>query len=512
MSAATRPYLLAIDKGTSEIKCVLFDSIGNEVAVAHEASSTLTPSEGRHEEDPDQVWRTVAALVRRVMQQSSIDPREIAGIGVTAHMGGLILLDHEMRPLRTNILWDDSRAAEIVERWQGTGLLEELFEIGGQALLPGLAVPLLLWLKRNDPASLSGASHICATKDYIVLKLTGRLGTDETDAGWMPGDVRNRRHSKRVLELCGIEDLAHLFPDIRASEQVVGSLPDNAAHACGLRSGIPVVAGLGDANASTIGVGAVQPGQAASIIGTSLLNNLVLAGPALAPKGIGFLLPTVAGRWLRMLPNTGGGSVNLRWLAETAYRGCPDPYQVMDEEVLEEPLGARGVYFHPYVNPSGVVAPFYHLGARAQFTAISVTTTRETLARAVFEGIAFAIRDCYSATPSPIDEVRLSGGAARSPVLSQIVADVLGKPVIVTQGAEAAAKGASMAAAVGIGLAARFEDAAETFVKIRRVFNPNPENHAKYSERFPHFRSIRQSMTTVWTELSASRRRAPGET
>ena len=504
MMRRAQTHLLAIDKGTSVVKCILFDLKGNEVGAAHQASETLHPHHGWHEEDPLAVWATVTDLVRRVTAESGIDRSSIAGIGVTAHMGGLTLLTKELRPLRRSILWDDSRAAGIVGTWQADGRLEKLFEIGGQALLPGLAVPLLSWLNDHEPNVLANAAHLCATKDFIVLKLTGELGTDETDAGWMPGDVRKRGHSKRILELCGVDAYSHLFPTVHPSERIVGTLTEAAATECNLPQGIPVVAGLGDANASTIGVGAVQPGQAASIIGTSLLNNLVVDRPALEPKGIGFVLPTVSGRWLRMLPNTGGGSVNLRWLVETAYRDTSEPYSVMDEDVLTEPLGARGVYFHPYVNPSGVVAPFYHLGARGQFTGISVAAGRAALARAVYEGIAYAILDCYSATPASIDEVRLSGGAARSPVLCQIVADVLGKPVVVTEGTEAAAKGASLATAVGIGLADTYEDAAAALVKLRRRFDPNPQDHAAFTERFAHFRRIRESMFDVWTELSAA--------
>lgn len=504
MTRMTQQHLLAIDKGTSVAKAVLFDLQGNEVGAAHTTSETHFPNHGWHEEDPQVVWTNTAELVHRAIAENSIDPSSVVGIGVTAHMGGLTLLDRDLRPLRRSILWDDARAAAVVSAWQADGLLNEIFDIGGQALLPGLAVPLLAWLKEHEPTTLAEASHVCATKDYIVLKLTGQLGTDETDAGWMPGDVRQRSHSSRILEICGIEELAHLFPAVHASERVVGTLNQEAAQECRLPSGIPVIAGLGDANASTIGVGAVAAGQAASIIGTSLLNNLVVDHPAMEPRGIGFVLPTVSGHWLRMLPNTGGGSVNLKWLVETAYRESPQPYAVMDDDVLTEPVGARGVYFHPYVNPSGVVAPFYHLGARGQFTGLSVTTGRATLARAVYEGIALAILDCYSATPADIDEVRLSGGAARSSVLCQIVADVLGKPVVLTEGAEAAAKGASIAAAVGTGLVDTYEDGAAALVTERRRFMPDRRDHAAYAEKYSHFRRIRETMMPVWTELSAS--------
>lgn len=493
------PHLLAIDKGTSVVKAVLFDQDGREVATAHMAATSRYPRPGWHEEDPELAWNNVAALVRAVVSKAGIRRQDVMAIAVTAHMAGLILLDAHLRPVYPNVLWDDARAADIVREWQKAGLARELFEVGGQAVLAGLTVPLLRWFALHQPEVLNRARYLCTTKDYLVLKLTGILGTDESDAGWMPGDVRARSHSRRVHELCGVASFSHLFPPVRRSEQVAGELRPEAAAELGLPAGTRVVAGLGDANASTVGVGAVKPGQAASIIGTSLLNNLVVDHPVMEPFGIGFVLPTVGGCWLRMLPNTGGGSVNLKWLVELAYQGVEDPYTVMDREVSQQPLGSVGVFYHPYITNAGVVAPFYHLGARAQFTGLHVGASRGTVARAVYEGIAFSMLDCYGATPVEVSEVRVSGGAARSSVLCQIVADALGKPVLVPDVEEAAALGAALVAGWGVGLYPSLEEAARR-VSINRRYDPSPENHEFYRERYALFREIRETMEEVWNK------------
>ncbi len=492
-------YILTIDKGTTVVKSVLFDENGKEYAVERRDEATQHPRPGWHEEHTENAWALTAELIQKVISSSGVAPEEIIAVGVTTHMGGLILLDEAMQPVYNNVLWDDSRAAGIVDEWAESGVLDELVAEGGQAILAGLTVPLLRWFERNESEVLKRAAKLCNTKDYIVLRLTGSLGTDESDAGWMPSDVKLRGYSPRVWELAGVEQYASLFPPIRKSTEVVGGVLPEIAQQLGLREGTPVVAGIGDANASTIGVGVIHPGQGVSIVGTSLLNNIITQQAMLEPVGLGFVIPTVNNFWMRMLPNTGGGSINLRWLVELAYRDLPNPYDVLDAEAGGVDPGALGVFYHPYISNAGVVAPFYHLGARAQFTGLHSGVGRAELARAVIEGLAFSIRDCFEACPEALSEVRLSGGSARSAVLCQTVADVLGKPVILTTGEEAAARGVAIVAATGARVFDSLEEATERFVRVRQVYEPDLPSCQAYTERFELFQQIRNSMMPIWT-------------
>lgn len=492
-------YILTIDKGTTVIKCVLFDDQGEEYAVVRRDETTQHPKPGWHEENTDSAWALTAELIQQITSSSGVAPEEIRAVGVTTHMGGLILLDKAMQPVYNNVLWDDSRAAGIVDEWARSGVLEKLVAEGGQAILAGLTVPLLQWFERNQPDVLRRAAKLCNTKDYLVLRLTGSLGTDESDAGWMPSNIRRRAYSREIWALAGVERYEDLFPLIRKSHEVVGGVLPEAARQLGLREGTPVIAGIGDANASTIGVGVVRPGQGVSIVGTSLLNNIITRQALLEPVGLGFVIPTVNDFWMRMLPNTGGGSINLRWLVDLAYRDLPNPYEVLDAEAGGVDPGALGVFYHPYISNAGVVAPFYHLGARAQFIGLHSGVGRAELARAVIEGLAFSIRDCFEACPQTLSEVRLSGGAARSAVLCQTVANVLNKPIFLTTGEEAAARGVAIVAAAGVSLFNNLDEATEQFVRVRRVYEPVPSSHEMYAERFELFQQIRKSMMPIWT-------------
>ncbi len=492
-------YILTIDKGTTVVKSILLDQTGKEVAVVRLDQDTLHPQPGWHEEDVDRAWENTAEMVRQVIGNSGVDVREILAVGVTAHMGGLILLDSSNRPVYHNILWDDSRASKIVDEWSKQGNLDKLVAEGGQAILAGLSVPLVRWFMTHEPDVLKRAARLCNTKDYLVLRLTGILGTDESDAGWMPIDVRKRQYSKKVWNYAGIEEYGRLFPEIRRSIDIVGGISAEASKLLGLPEGIPVIAGIGDANASTIGVGVTNPGQGVTIVGTSLLNNIITRDALMEPVGLGFNIPTVKNYWMRMLPNTGGGSINLRWLVDLAYKDLPNPYEALDKEAGAVSPGAAGVTYHPYISSAGVVAPFYHLGARAQFTGLHTEVSRPELARAVIEGLAYSIRDCFEACPEELSELRISGGAARSQVLCQTVADVIGKLVNLMTGEESAARGVAILAATAIGLFPSLDKATEQFVQVRQVFTPNMTLNNTYNERFALFQQVRKAMMPIWS-------------
>lgn len=492
-------YVMAIDKGTTVLKVILIDMNGQEYAVARSDSETINPRSGWQEEDAEKAWQNTVLLIQKVVKSSGVDPHQIKAIGVTAHMGGLILLDHDLKPVYNNVLWDDSRASGIVDDWDRKGLLKGIVAEGGQAVLAGLTVPLVRWFADNMPAVVKKAHKLCNTKDYFVLKLTNSLGTEESDAGWMPTNVWKRQFSTKIFELAGVSEYASLFPTIRKSMDVVGGLLPDVAADLGLVAGTPVIAGIGDANASTIGMGVIHPGQGVTIVGTSLLNNIITRSVMTEPAGLGFNIPTVNDYWMRMLPNTGGGSINLRWLVELAYRDLTNPYEILDKEAASVQPGADGVFYHPYISTAGVVAPFYHLGARAQFTGLHTGIQRPELARSVIEGVAYSIRDCFEACPEILSELRLSGGAARSQVLCQTIADVIGKPVQIMVGEEAAARGVAILAATGAGLFDTLDEAVKEFVEIRQVFTPDMDRNRIYSRHFEIFKQIRTAMMPVWT-------------
>ena len=310
------------------------------------------------------------------------------------------------------------------------------------------------------------------------------------------------------MKLFGLEAYRNLFPPVVASERVAGTVTPAAATLTGLKAGTPVVAGAGDVPAVALGVGAVQPGTACSILGTHSINGMILDHPSFEPVDVGLLFTIPEQRWMRALTNV-AGTTNLDWFIaefcalEQARSASPaELFDLLDEIVSEVAPGAHGVLYHPYLSAVGIMAPFFEPGARAQFIGLTREHTRADLLRAVYEGVALAIRDCFTSMGTPVDEIRLSGGGARSRIWGQIIADTIGATVVIPEGSEFGTKGAALLAGVGIGWFDSIIAAAEA-VQIERVYQPNVKLKPLYDENYALYCTLRDAMRPVWRQAAA---------
>lgn len=499
-------YLMGIDKGTSVTKVVIFDLEGREVGMSQHSTELLNPRPGWTEEDPNDSWKALKQAIRQALENTGVRGQEIVGIGCAATMGGAWLLDAGGRELRNGIAWTDQRAAPLIAQWQEEDIPDRVFEVGGNALLAGFTLVLVRWLADNEPEVLDKAQHVLCAKDWIRFKLTGEISTDETDLCWIPGDLFGRTHSDEIFDLFEISDRRDLLPEPKPSESAAGELLPEVAEELGLVPDTPVAIGMGDAPAGHYALGALDEGQAGTIIGTSLINGLTASHPVLEPMGIGFQLCTVGEKWVRMMNNTGGGNLNLAWFLDTLCETQKQRAEAQDVNVFElleadaekVPLGSNGVVFHPYVNSAGVVSPFYNLDASANFFGIRSHNTHADLLRSVYEGVALATRDCFSAVPVPVELLRLTGGGARSSFWCQMISDCMGVACEVTEGEETTAKGAAMLAGVAAGAFSDYRDAVERTVKVERVHHPDPNKTAQYAELYELYRKVRQGLDEAW--------------
>jgi sugar (pentulose or hexulose) kinase len=494
--------LLGIDVGTSVVKCVLFDTHGHEIAVARRESPVQRPHPNWSEADMDTVW----ARVLEALGEVAADGRgvRVAAVGITGTCCGAWLVDAAGRPVRTAILWNDGRAADIVAEWQGSGQMSEIFAISGNALFPGYTLAVLTWLQRHEPETLARARWLLHSKDWIRFKLTGEIAAEESDCSYIPFDIRRRALSPELFELAGIGEHVRLLPPMRQGFEPAGTVTPAVTAATGLPAGTLVVAGLVDVVASTLGAGAWRPGQACSIVGTSALNSLVSARPIFAPPDVGVQAVMPGGAWLRSLVNT-SGTLNLDWMLdvlaaaekERAAADGSDVFDLIEEAIQDLPIGADGVIYHPYVNTTGVISPFVNPTARAQFFGIGVHHTRAHLMRAVYEGVALSMLDSYENMPERCDEVLLSGGGARSAFWAQMFADATGRRVLVAEGSEFGARGAAMMAGIGAGI---YRDlaAAAAIAQVARVHEPDPDAHSLYRALYELYRELYRRLGDVW--------------
>jgi sugar (pentulose or hexulose) kinase len=496
-------YLLGIDKGTSVIKAVVFDDTGAARGSGQRRVAVLSPKPGWHEEDPDHSWALCVAVIRDALDAARIDSSAIAAIGISGHMGGAWLIDPKGRPVRQAICWPDERAQPLQMALEQAGKLREVFAISGNGLMPGITTMLLAWLAVHEPETIARTQAVLCAKDYLRFRLTGIIATDPSDVSFVPGDIDRRTHSDDLLSLCGAADWADKLPPVLPSAAIAGTVTAEAAAATGLAVGIPVVTGLGDACANALGVGAIRPGAALTVLGTSCLNSLVTAGPERAPEGLGFLFAMPMDRYLRILPNT-SGTIALDWFLERF--GAPADatgkidFSSLEARASQVPRGSQGVIFVPYVNGSGVLAPFFDAQARGSFFGAGSHTSYDHVLRAVYEGLCFATRDCFEAMSSRPKSLVLTGGGAKSAFWAQMFADVLGLPIEIVAVEESGALGVAMLAGVAIGLWPDLETAAAINPVIAR-FQPDPQVKADYDGWFNLYRAARE----VYRPYSAQR-------
>jgi len=500
-----QPLLLGIDVGTSVVKAVVFDRAGNVVAAARRIPRLTHPEVGWSEADMEELWRDVVAVVSEVVATPGVQPAAIRGLGVSGTCCSSWLLDEDGKPVRNAILWNDGRAAGIVRGWTESGLMDEVFGISGNVIFPGYTVAVLRWLKENEPETLQRARHSVFCKDWIRYRLTGEIASEHTDMSAVPYDIREGALSEDVLEACGVPEALSLLAPPSEPGDVVGHLLPDVAQAVGLPPGLPVIAGMMDVAATALGTGAIRAGQACSIVGTSFLNCFLLEQPAFEPRGVGVQMRTTGGVWLRAMVNT-AGTINLDWFlnqlcaAERAQHSGDGIYRWAEAQAAAIPVGANGLIYHPYLSNAGVVSPFFHPAARAQFFGLSVDHTRAHMLRAVYEGVALSMRDCLTAMPDAVDEWFIAGGGGRSDFWCQMFADCTGKAIMVPEGDEFGARGVAMLAGVATGVYGDVEDAARQVSRVRRRFEPRAEVTARYARLHDVYKAVHRHLREDWWE------------
>ena len=499
--------LVGIDKGTTMTKAVVFDAAtGRVLGLDRRPTRSFRPHPDWHEEDMDGTWRGVAEAIRGAIAASGVDPHSIAGVGVSGHMGGLWALDRAGAPLGRAIAWPDGRAAGLLGDWHAAGRVDALYAICGNAPLPGLAYVLMAQMRKTDPEFFDRVGHTFCAKDFINYRLTGRIATDESDLSYFPCDIRQRKLSPDMFDLVGLHGCERYVPEVLAIGDLVGSITHEAAAQTGLVQGTPVVTGAGDAVAAAVGVGALEAGQAVTVIGTSFMNCLTVDQPLTEPDGVGFLFMMPDGRWQRLMANTGGGSVCLDWAVEVFGAACfegqdtPTIFGRIETEARAQRPVPGGLIVHPYLNTSGMSAPRHIPAARGSIFGLTTDTEFMGLIRATMEGVAMSMIECYAALEAPVTEIRLTGGGARSPLWREICAAAMGRALLLPEAEETGALGGAILAARAVGLYPDLPAAAAGMVRIAETVLPDSVLNARYAEAFSVFASVGKALAPLWQQ------------
>ncbi|NPV59978.1 MAG: hypothetical protein HPY75_09970 [Actinobacteria bacterium] len=492
-------YYAGFDVGTGGCKGILASAHGDMVASAFHPYPLSYPRPGWAEQDPEDWWKAACAGMRRMLEQSGVDPARVKGVGFAGQMLGVVPVDDSGAPLRPAIIWLDNRAenqaASIIRRFGGRRAITLL---AGAAPSGKDVVCKLAWLREKEQGLYERTRYFLDATGYLVGRATGRFVMDHTGGGGT-GILKphNREWSRLFAKLLG-QDLYRL-PPLRSSIEVIGGLRESAAEEMGLSPGAPVIAGMADIPAAATGSGALRDGDAHINIGTSSWLCLsVRKKPGLGKYGIASVVSPDPEMFLVIGESETAGAC-LEWFAGKMAVALPrsaddveaELFKRLDAVAAEVEPGAGRLLFAPWM--FGERSPVPDTLVRAAFVNLGLGHTWEHMLRAVYEGVAFNLRwllDAVASAGYPCDPLRAIGGGATSDVWMQVVADVTGRSVEAVEHArEAGAMGCALAVAVATGAIPSFKDIRKA-VRVRRVFEPDPGSRRTYDKLYGVFRGL----------------------
>ncbi len=503
-------YLLGIDLGTSGTKTVLFTQEGKSIASATEEYPLHQPQNGWAEQHPDDWWRAAQNTVSQVLKDSGINPADIAGIGISGQMHGLVMLDKGGKVLRPAILWCDGRTTEECKEITETIGKQRLIEINANPALPGFTAGKILWVRKHEPEIWDQCTQIMLPKDYVRYKLTGVYATEVSDAsGTNLMDVANRCWSDEILEKLKIDK--SILPKMYESADVTGFVTDEAAEATGLKAGTLVVGGAGDNAAAAVGTGVVKEGRAFISIGTSGVIFAHSDKVTIDPQGrVHTFCAAAPGAWTVMSCTLAAG-LSLKWFRDNfceaeiqkAKEESVDPYYLMDKEAEKIPIGANRLIYLPYL--MGERSPILDENSRGVFFGLSAIHGKYDMLRAVMEGVVYSQRNCldvlHEMNVHPADIIATGGGGS-SPLWRQMLADNFGFPVKTSTNKEGPVLGVALLAGVGAGLYKSVAEACETVIKTNPPQQPNMDDNKKYSRVYEVYSGLYDQLKQSFSKLS----------
>jgi xylulokinase len=488
---------LGLDLGTSGVKAVVIDEQGKLVATANASIEVSNPQPLWSEQNPEDWWTASIEAVAGIREQLGEKAQGIRAVGLAGQMHGATFIDEQGSVLRPCILWNDGRSAEQCAQLEAN--LSDFNDRSGNLAMPGFTAPKVVWVAQNEPDVFAKTKKILLPKDYLAYRLTGAYRSDMSDAAgtlWLNPETRD--WDDELLNVSGLD--RSYMPDLLEGNGVAGNLSEAAASALGLPQ-LPVVIGGGDNACGAVGVGVTDPGQAFISLGTSGVLFVVSDGHCASPENtVHAFCHCLPKRWHQMSVSLSAAN-SLSWFADTVGVDVPALLAEIDAEKIKE----TSVVFLPYL--SGERTPHNDPNASGVFFGLKNSTSRAEMALAVLEGVAFSFADGHralTAANSPIDDITLIGGGARSERWRQIIADVLNSEMTFRDGGE-----------VGPGLgAARLAHLSEfqtlsdaEFNKkvaqicppppVVQVHQPNSDTATYYQQKLERYRALYQQTRSL---------------
>lgn len=506
-----KDVLIGIDAGTSVIKSVAFDLAGNQIAIASVPNKYETSSDGAATQSLERTWQDCAKTLRDLAELVPELASRTLAVAVTGQGDGTWLVGKHDAPVGEGWLWLDARAAPTVHKLRAKSADRKRFEATGTGLNSCQQGTQLAHMQAELPELLEGAQTALHCKDWLYLKLTGARVTDPSEACFSFGDFRTRAYNDDVIAALGLTDMRHMLPEIIDGAQDTIPLSDGAADETGLLAGTPISLGYVDVVCTAMGAGAYARGLSAgcTILGTTGMHLRSVSDQSvyLNEDRTGYVMTLPVPGQVAQIQSNMAATLNIDWMLNIVEDltselgtgvGRSELLSHVDRWITSGKAGS--VLYHPYISEAGERGPFVNNTARASFVGLNSSHRFADLFRAVAEGLALAGTDCYNAMGGVPNEVRLTGGAAKSAALRGVMSAAMNTQIRVSSRGEAGAAGAAMMAAVATGVYETMDACVEEWVTplIGNAEEPDPGLAEVYADIFKEFVATRNALEPIW--------------
>ncbi len=492
-----KKYLVGIDAGTTGCKSVVFDLEGTVLGEDYREYPCHYPQSGWVEQRYEEIIPPLIDSCLAAVLTSGVESDDIEAVAFSTQAPLLSAVGANNELLTSFISWQDLRGAPYIEQIRSSLGAEAVYQETGDPIGTNTAAPKWMWLRDNRPDLWERTEWFLSEQEFLLKEWGAEEYWTDLSSASREGmlNVKTKEWSQPLHDLVGIP-LSKRARIAHEPGKVVGTIDPDIARRAGLPLDTKLCVGAHDQNCCTFGGGAVRPGDCVMVMGTFGSCFVVMAEPKLDPERTLIVKPNHGmDSWtIEAFSNTSASS--FRWYRDTF---CHlevaagnvvghDPYNLITSEAEDSPIGANGVTFLPFLG--GASGARQNPRARANFSGMSLATTKKDIVRAVLEGICFEMKDIVRAQLAAgieVETVRLVGGAAKSPFWSQMLADILGLPIEILATQEAGCLGAAMYAGVGTGLFESCDAAAQRAVKVVRCYEPNPAHAEAYDDAFSRF-------------------------
>lgn len=486
--------IISLDIGTTVVKSVIFNTKAEEVNLIEMPFFTCSPTRGAVEQDPEVLWKTIVEILSAAVKVKKKD-QNIQAITIATQGGSLVPVDREGNPVYNIITWMDSRAANLVEKWIKNGIAERIRSISGWTLQPGLPLPVIAWLQKNNPDVFNQAFYWLSINDYISHKLTGIFATNPSMAGEMLlTDIQSGQWNSELCHFAGLkpEQLSPILP----SGTVIAGINNSCSMATGLTQGTPVVNAGQDHACEALALGLIEEDSAFLACGTAWVINGITNSCLVEdiPQKMDLNFHVLPNRWItsQFLGCLGAypeWCLNQFWALRKKNQPAGNRYQYLDEEFNHKEKIDEDLFFLPFNGSQNLPGKINSGG----FFGLQFSHTLPDLSFAVLESAGFEVRWALQELVignNQIPDLWMVGGASRSPVWPQILADINGTAILISSFSHGPALGAAILAWSALGILDNFKDCSKFINLNTRRFRPDSHKKIIYDRKFSSYQSL----------------------